>query len=1129
MEKNKDKAIRASKDQKATTKKWTLKASIEALNFGALYELMDPNAKQDVAAVLGHYKVAELGLVYNYSSDGKGSGFKVSGKMILDKVALSMAYTYDQSGWSVAAWLTAEELKDKNLLLGDVIDNLAGNDGDDAEELPDFIRNLPIVKGSGDKIIDVTCLKMSKKSDKPAAADEEKKDSYILFQATVSLGSFRINFVHHRDLSQDPKDPPKRVFRIAMGELPKLKMDTLGELPQPFDEIVYLWVQDSKGQKQPGKEAGLTEAEVKRINTGIKRGDDESSTEWLFYRDTRKPEGRKPTDVVLLTGSHFIIIAKNANEKLAILDYTVGRKKKPAPETLTTSSLSVTAASGDGEKKSGKGKSLMASCKKVAGAITISNIGLRYENNVLSVLLDATFVLGPIGFRFIEAAIGIDLSNKTLHDLTLDNVRFGLSGLAVAFDQPPIRIGGIFVHKKQDSMEYYAGGIVISLEPYQFVAGGLYGKVKLSKDGEPYDTAFVFAKLNGPLITLEFAEISGITGGFGYNSEIKVPTVETVRDFPFLQQDGVGDNLLDYLSKLVSVDGTGSFTVRRGSMWLAAGLRVSAVQMLDVDAVFVVAWNPSVTLGIFGVGVADIPKTKGSRTFAHVELGILAVVDFGAGVFRAEMQLAPSSYIFDPSCSLTGGFALYYWFNDRVPERSGEWVFTIGGYHRSFKRPDYYPNPPRLGIRWKVGSNISIVGEAYLAITPKCCMGGGRLQATLTAGPLRAWFSAWADFLINFMPFDFQGQVGVNVGVSCKVDLLITSFTVSAEVGAQLDLLGPPLRGRVKVDFWVVSFTVNFGPDAQRGAPPTLLQFYEMVLVSGKPEAIASSFISAAHASAPKAGNETPHVFTCRGGLIQDDGKESGVSAEKTAWNVKGDEFVVGIDVRFSLSYAKVSRPKEFGENPDVPEWEDKGDYSLYAKPMQISNTISSTLTVDISPVKSKSTLSLEEDNLMDENWQVTPIVKEVPSALWGEYKKSENPRETGRNDIDTLLDGKKGTLPRMMGLSIKPPKPKLADDEIGTFDAIKAMQMAVFNEKDTPEFHGFKPADSGFYPSSEDERYRKVKEIWKGTPIDPRAEILSVLNKGLGWATRLTASTPNRLVENLGSMLMAAPQISVN
>lgn len=112
--------------------------------------------------------------------------------------------------------------------------------------------------------------------------------------------------------------------------------------------------------------------------------------------------------------------------------------------------------------------------------------------------------------------------------------------------------------------------------------------------------------------------------------------------------------------------------------------------------------------------------------------------------------------------------------------------------------------------------------------------------------------------------------------------------------------------------------------------------------------------------------------------------------------------------------------------------------------------------------------------------------------------------------------------------MNIKPPKPKLADDAIGTFDAIEAMKMAVFTEEETPEFKGIKPADSAFYASKEDDRYGKVKKIWDETPVAPRAEIVDILGKGLGWTTSFTTATPTRLVKNLGTLLMTPPQISV-
>ncbi|KAI1174568.1 hypothetical protein F4777DRAFT_380648 [Nemania sp. FL0916] len=956
--------IRGAIEYDAQDKRWKLGASIDALNFKSLYNFLDPNAQEDVAAILGHFELGELKLEYEYGK-AKGKNFTLSGRLYIGPVALSMMYTYNDQWWSLEANLSARNAKG-GLTLGDIVDDLTGNYGDDAEDLPDFIRRLSIT-GSDGNLISIRCAKVSSATGQIATATDNPKEAYLLFQATVSLGTIEISFFHYRDLLIGNKgDAPKRVFKISMSPLPAIDLKdtlgTLGSMPQPFDEIAYVWVQDKQNQKDKPNQAGLTQQDVERINQGLPKAPDSDQSDtgasnrpnkpFILYRDTRKPgKDKKPTDMVVPTGSHFMVIATSANTQRAIIDYTLGRekKKKKKGQEETTGVLAT--------KKQGQdGKSTKAELKKKAGGVSISNIGLRYKDGFLYVLLDASFLLGPIGFTFIEAAVGIKL--ESLRDMTKNAIKFELSGLAIAFDQPPVRLGGIFMYKNTPEMKSFAGGLVVGLEPYQLTASGMYGQMK----DPAFDTAFVFAKLEGPLITLEFAEISGITGGFGYNNE------------------AVGENLLEYLRKLVST--TGFFTIKDGAMWLAAGLKVSAFKILDIDAVFIVSWSPAVALGIYGVAVAQIPK-GGGRPFAHVELGLLASLDLGAGVFKVEMQLAPSSYIFDPSCRLTGGFALYYWFNDDVPQNKGDWVFTIGGYHRAFKRPPHYPNPPRLGISWQVGSTISIVGEAYFAITPKACMGGGRLEATLVAGPLRAWFAAWADFLINYNPFDFVGQVGVSIGVSCKVDLLITSFTVSIEVGAQLDLKGPPLRGRVKVDLWIVSFKVYFGPEVGEQKPPDLHGFYKMVLEAGQTQPMVESLLAMTAPKPQATASAAPHVFTCRGGMVTDTENQKLPTGQDAVWRVEGKGFVVAVDVLFALTHATVKAPTEHSETPAVEDWESGAQPDLHAKPMEKeSQTLSSTLTVTIFPVKEAA--AYMEENASDENWQVTEIIKQVPAAMWG-------------------------------------------------------------------------------------------------------------------------------------------------
>jgi hypothetical protein len=58
--------------------------------------------------------------------------------------------------------------------------------------------------------------------------------------------------------------------------------------------------------------------------------------------------------------------------------------------------------------------------------------------------------------------------------------------------------------------------------------------------------------------------------------------------------------------------------------------------------------------------------------------------------------------------------------------------------------------------------------------------------------------------------------------------------------------------------------------------------------------------------------------------------------------------------------------------------------------------------------------LTDESVNIAEEplHWQVTPIVKEVPLALWKKYNSSEDPtRPEGGNHITTLLDSRRRAL----------------------------------------------------------------------------------------------------------------------
>jgi len=97
-----------------------------------------------------------------------------------------------------------------------------------------------------------------------------------------------------------------------------------------------------------------------------------------------------------------------------------------------------------------------------------------------------------------------ELKNLTIHDFSMI-----LSGMSVYFNAPPVMIAGVFVHEDTSTYEAYKGGLAVSILPYTLLAVGEY---KHTFDPD-FKSVFVFARLDGPLFTLEFAAISGVEAG----------------------------------------------------------------------------------------------------------------------------------------------------------------------------------------------------------------------------------------------------------------------------------------------------------------------------------------------------------------------------------------------------------------------------------------------------------------------------------------------------------------------------------------------------------------------------------------------------------------------------------------
>ena len=299
--------------------------------------------------------------------------------------------------------------------------------------------------------------------------------------------------------------------------------------------------------------------------------------------------------------------------------------------------------------------------------------------------------------------------------------------------------------------------------------------------------------------------------------------------FPLLALAAPGKGSRDPVEVLAALEGRaplGGVTKRwiapkAGEYWLAAGIEFTSFELIHTKALLVAEFGEELTFALLGLSTMRLPREADRKhCYAYVEMMLRVVLAPARGSVEATAILGPNSYVIAPDCHLTGGYAFSLWFGHNP--NAGQFVVTMGGYHPAFKVPDHFPKLPRLGFNWAVSTTVAIKGEAYFALTSSCIMAGGGLEILFQDGDLRAWFTARIDVLVSWNPFFFQAQIAISVGVSYRLDLGFCHKTISASIGADLSLWGPPTGGVVRIDLVVVSFSVRFGSDGAGAATQPL-------------------------------------------------------------------------------------------------------------------------------------------------------------------------------------------------------------------------------------------------------------------------------------------------------------------
>ncbi|MEO8433927.1 MAG: DUF6603 domain-containing protein [Pyrinomonadaceae bacterium] len=474
-------------------------------------------------------------------------------------------------------------------------------------------------------------------------------------------------------------------------------------------------------------------------------------------------------------------------------------------------------------------------CQKVGLKLDVT--GDNQDDPVLGIIFDGEVALGQLEVDLDQLSLNAHLKNMgSVSDYQLD-----LQGLDVTFSNGAVEVSaGLLKSTDANNFISYDGEALIKTANLTVAALGSY--CSLPNNGGT--SMFIFGALNAPIGGPAFFYVTGLMAGFGYNRSLRIPDQDEVNSFPLLaglvdpaEIGGPNPSPAEALSQL-----SAWVPPERGEYWLAAGVQFTTFEIIKTNALLIVEFGNDLSIAVLGISTLKQPQS--GHTYVYAELGIEVVLLPRQGEFKASAVLASSSYVITPDAHLTGGFAFYAWFGDN--EHAGDFVFTLGGYHPAFQPPAYYPQEPRVGINWQISDNLSMVGDAYFALTPSAMMAGGGLQVTFADGDLKAWLKAQADVLIFWKPFYLIADISISVGISYRLNLLFVHVTLSVEIGADFHLWGPPVGGTVHIDWYIISFTIGFGSDKN---PPTEIGWDDFKqMLPTKPQ----SQVAATHRAGPR-------------------------------------------------------------------------------------------------------------------------------------------------------------------------------------------------------------------------------------------------------------------------------------
>jgi hypothetical protein len=734
-----------------------------------------------------------------------------------------------------------------------------------------------------------------------------------------------------------------------------------------------------------------------------------------------------------------------------------------------------------GETQLPKGSTTWINLNKSMGPLAVRRIGLSYEAPRVAVKFDAGLQLSVLTLSLMGLGISYPLNRFTTDPAKIwENLQFQLDGLAIGFKGGPIEISGALLKASnlgEGVSLQYDGSLMVKAEVFTLSAMGSYAVIQKKP------SLFVFAVLAKELGGPAFFFVTGLAFGFGFNRLLKLPPIEDVQNFPLIKgamDPGYFGGRSDPRAAMVKMQ---AYIVPSiGDYWLAAGVKFNSYGMINSFALITVSFGVNFQFALLGLSKItvpiQIPGAPAVDPVACAELALKVTFTLTTGVLAVEARLTDNSFIFARSCRLTGGFAFYCWFG---PQHEGDFVVTLGGYHPKFVPPPHYPLVPRLGMNWSISSHLSITGEIYFALTPSCLMAGGKLNAVFQVGNLRAWFYAYADFLISWKPFYYDIAIGVSIGVSYRITFLGINKTLSIELGASVHLWGPPFGGIAHVSWFIISFDISFGKRKIRVPPPISWdEFHKSFLPQQQ------NYKELASSPDPVVG-----VIRITAGLIQEQEKKKGNGEKATLKVVNAHEF------SFTTESLIPSTAVRLNGN-SVGSAQTGQTSVLGIRPMGKS----SLRSVHVVTVEKKRASAAGWDAYLDPSL----VRKSVPYALWS--NDLSRPDQPSAEKIDNVPSG--------MRVSLRNRDPSHGLDSIA---------LEKFAYEDIDKFIGWQEFEIPSTIPAPGER-TLVNTIWDNPAVDEKRNAILQALGSVGL--RLQKIEVPELAANAGEIFQSKPDMAV-